>query len=83
MHKWDTIIQYLFAAMEKHEGLRTFRITPYSKGLDPQFLWLKQLLRRNRSLEVYNTPMWTLEVDREVPEIQALNRVYREQKGIK
>ncbi len=46
-------LEDVFAAMEYHEGLRYVRLDEYPEQLDPDFSMLKQLLRRNRFIEVF------------------------------
>jgi hypothetical protein len=48
----DDHIKALFEVLEQHEGLVTFRLFNYPRARDPQFTWLKQLMKRNRSLKV-------------------------------
>ena len=67
----------VFASLEKHERLRTLCIGHYPTKLDPQFLWLKQLLQRNRRIEMSGFREYSWQMDQELKEICALNSFFR------
>lgn len=68
----------IFGILEKRERLHTLRISDYPETLDPHFAWLKQLLKRNRRLEVIdlNGKKWNYD-DENIEEIYAVNRFFQ------
>ncbi|GAX15223.1 hypothetical protein FisN_12Lh073 [Fistulifera solaris] len=80
---WDGLVEDLFGVLEKHEALRTLRITPYPTTLDPQFAWLKQSYKRNRYIDVTDSSGDKLEADDEVDQLLAVNHFFRGSEKLK
>ena len=73
---WDSCLQDLFAAFERHEGFCALRLQYYPKSLDPHFSWLKQLLNRNRRVEITDLDNCEWDMDDEMEQISSLNRFF-------
>ncbi|GAX21371.1 hypothetical protein FisN_12Lh065 [Fistulifera solaris] len=52
--EYDKHLGEIYAAMEHHKGLRRFKVDQYLEKVDPTHAMLKQLLKKNRSIEVLN-----------------------------
>ncbi len=80
----DSFIKDMFVVAESHEALRHLRISVYPNNLDPNFLWLKRLLQRNRYIDVLDDLTdKPFEADDEVDEIRGLNRFFRGSEDLK
>lgn len=49
---WDAVMQDLLHVMDDHATLDVFQIPSYPTKHDPDYSWLRQLLRRNRNIQV-------------------------------
>lgn len=69
---WDNCLKDLFRVLESHDTPCTVHLHDYPGALDPEYSWLKQLLRRNRKIEVDS--IWDSILKME--DTCALNRVF-------
>ncbi len=73
----------LFTAMERHAGLRRFIIAEYTVEFDPGYAMLKQLLNRNRFIEVFDRHGNRVTDGDEIDQIYRFNRFYQDCQSLK
>jgi hypothetical protein len=81
--EFDPYAKDLLASLSNHRELRTFEVAGYPDQLDPEWLWVKQLLKRNRLIEeifIYHGSQWLRD---EIDVIHALNRFFHGSERLK
>jgi hypothetical protein len=75
--------ELLFATMERHAGLRRFKIVEYTETFDPGYALLKQLLKRNRFIEALDRHGNRVTDGDEIDQIYRFNRFYQDCQSLK
>lgn len=73
---WGSHMKDLLSMMEEHKGLRVFQIDEYPSKRDPDMLWIKQLLSRNRKIRVVHWSGDTVSDGTCIEALYSLNRFY-------
>jgi hypothetical protein len=81
--EFDLYAKDLLASLSNHRELRTFEIAGYPDQLDPEWLWVKQLLKRNRLIEEIFIYHGSKRLRDEIDAIHALNRFFHGSERLK
>lgn len=73
---WTEHMKNIFRVLQNHRSITTFKIDKYPIELDPDYSWLKRLIRYNRNIKVVNR-FDRVETDgMDVDRIYAFNRFF-------
>jgi hypothetical protein len=80
--EFDEHLGEIYATMEHHKGLRRFKVDQYLDKVDPGYTILKQLLQKNRSIEVLNYFGERITDGDEIDRIYSFNGFLRGSEGL-
>lgn len=75
---YGCFIMNLLANLEEHASLETLKVRAYPTDLDPDFSWLKKLLKRNRKINVVDIHDKVCTDGDKIDALYAFNRFFRE-----